>query len=202
MSIKNSSGQSTQQNPIYSVKKQAKTWLLGLDPLEAGLEEHRSGDGEVVNPPGALQSALPFFTLAFSRAELQHFQRRRSRLLSKAGCFHPMACEKAALTQVPGRKHFLLMLYSKVTLPWQSSSRRANTSASSRDGLQVGEGSWVVSKHRERRLRSCQAQPGAPRQAASTLFQSSHPRKENNICSPPSPGCWEMAMNVCTVLQT
>lgn len=50
-------------------------------------------------------------------------------------------------------------------------------------------------------LRSYQAQPCGPRQAAFTLFQPSHPRKENNICSPPSPGCWEMAMNVCTVLQ-
>lgn len=24
------------QNPIYSVKEQAKTWILGLDPLKAG----------------------------------------------------------------------------------------------------------------------------------------------------------------------
>lgn len=142
-------GKATQvQNPIYSVKQQAKAWLLGLDPLEARLEEHRTGDGEVVNPlscpswqpnhPRALQSPLPFFTLTFQKAELQHFQPsqwRRSRLLLKAGCFHTMGCEKAALN--PGRKRFLLMLCSQVTLPWLPSSWRANASASSRDGLQV-----------------------------------------------------------------
>lgn len=39
------------QNSIYSVKQQAKAWLLGLDPLEARLEEHRTGDEEVANSP-------------------------------------------------------------------------------------------------------------------------------------------------------
>lgn len=49
---------------------------------------------------------------------------------------------------------------------------------------------------------SGEVQPCGPRQAAFTLFQSSHPRKENNIYMPTPPGCWEVAMNVCTVLQT
>lgn len=207
------------QNPIHSVKQRAETWLLGLDPLEAGLEEQRTGDGEVVNPLPAphgskttheLCKVLSHFShLQFHKAEPQHFQpsqQRRSGLPSRAGCFHTMGCEKAALTQVPGRKRFLLMLCSQVTLPWRPSSWRANTSASSRDGLQVSEDPWVMSKHssliKGEELRSYQAQPCGPRQAAFTWFQSSHSRKENNICSPPSLGCWEMAMNVCTVLQT
>lgn len=92
MRIEDSNGQATQcaKPSLFRViaMKDLAFWTRSTECFEAGLEEQRTEDGEVINPssrpgcsaslsapawqlnhPRALESALAFFTLAFSERQ-------------------------------------------------------------------------------------------------------------------------------------